>query len=356
MVRKLVAILSNLLLIAGMLLPAAGAFAAPGGGGGGSTPGAWSVESSGPTYQDGNTIWTYTISKDGSGPELSHFALRICPTGMEDITSDEGDPIIGKDGSIPGDPYVAKWEIEGLRTIEVTYPGYWVSGTHTWYVKAGSGYKSGSVDGPDVPGCDTVAGNFTVTKGVSDNPDATNPPASLTLEGGGTAYYVYRVKNTGNVPLDLTGSDDVLGSLTFDPSTVKPNETAIARESKEFPALAPGAPDDTETNTVTVNASYYTFDYGPKSAEAVVINRAPPPPDNLDFTITKLVNSTNDEATATSSITFAGTGGTAYYFYTVENTGDVSLTMSGTDDKLGSLTFSPATIAPGETATATKTK
>jgi archaellum component FlaG (FlaF/FlaG flagellin family) len=56
-------------------------------------------------------------------------------------------------------------------------------------------------------------------------------------------------------------------------------------------------------------------------------------PANPAFTVTKTVSSTGDSPGSTE-IRLKG-GGTAWYFYTVANTGNVALVINATDDKLG---------------------
>ncbi|MFZ5817817.1 MAG: hypothetical protein ACOY93_21400 [Bacillota bacterium] len=205
------------------------------------------------------------------------------------------------------------------------------------------------------PAPEQPTGSFTVEKLVSAQDDWATGAKSITLENGGTAYYFYKVTNTGDLRLFIeSAEDDQLGPITFATDELQPGESTTATASKLFPQLAPGAPDQTETNTLTVDVMYGNETNESKSDQATVINRAPVV--EKEFTLTKRVNSVNDPATAQESITLEN-GGTAWYFYTVTNTGNVALSITDAlDDILGPLTFSPATLAPGESATAVQSK
>lgn len=194
--------------------------------------------------------------------------------------------------------------------------------------------------------------DFAITKQVSTEP--TGPWSdTVTLVGGGTVHYRYSFTNTGTVPLTITSAvDDILGAVTFSSTAVGVGATVFATKSKTFPSLPPEANEQQETNTITVTAAYAGNPVDTKQAQATVHNL----PSEARFTVTKMVSQVNDPATGTPSVTLAN-GGTVYYFYTVTNTGDVPLTITGaTDDKLGAIAFSPARILPGETAAGTAQK
>jgi hypothetical protein len=339
---------STLLIITGVLLPAVGAMAEK-------PDGSWTVTSSGPTYTGANTQWTYTVSPVGRPQDISHVDLAVCwAPGAIAIESspDYSNHPWGADGAIPGAGNVLKFD-GSQTTITVTYAGHWVTGSQTWYVKAGTSLWSGSVAGPS---CVAEQADFEVSKTVSATNDSNTGASSLTLTGGGTAYYFYTIHNTGNVPLEVaSATDDVLGTLSFSPTMISPGQSATASASKVFPALAPGSPDQTETNTFTASVVFDSQTYGPKSAQATVVNRAPQaPPAHADLSVTKTVSAVPDPTTGQPSVTLPN-GGTAYYFYTVTNTGNVPIQLSGTDDKLGTIAFTPSSLAPGAIATGTAT-
>ncbi|MFZ5823357.1 MAG: hypothetical protein ACOY94_03310, partial [Bacillota bacterium] len=197
-------------------------------------------------------------------------------------------------------------------------------------------------------------GSFTVEKRVSGHPDSPGE-SELVLSGGGTAYFTIIITNTGTLPLfiDLV-DDDVLGDLTPGHDPVAPGESVEIKAEKSFAPLAPGSADEIETNTVTVEVMYANESFGSATDQATVINRAPAV--EMDFTLTKRVSPVNDPASGQASITLTG-GGTAYYFYTLTNTGNVELTIAeATDDILGGLTFTPAVVPVGGMATATASK
>lgn len=82
----------------------------------------------------------------------------------------------------------------------------------------------------------------------------------------------------------------------------------------------------------------------------------PPPsptPQSADFTVTKHVGTDPNQDSGETAITFDQTAGTAYFHYTVRNTGPVAFTISSAvDSLLGPVTFKPLTLQPGESATA----
>lgn len=75
------------------------------------------------------------------------------------------------------------------------------------------------------------------------------------------------------------------------------------------------------------------------------------------FTVAKTVSAQNDPATGTDSLTIWGSG-TAYYFYTVENTGAIPITITAaSDDKEGTVLGPlPKTLNAGQSATASVTR
>jgi|GEM_PF-5513266 len=202
----------------------------------------------------------------------------------------------------------------------------------------------------------TPTPGFAVEKWASTANDPTTGQALVTLTGGGTVYFFYTIRNTGDTALTVeSATDDMLGAITFSSTTIAPGATATATAQKSFGALPVGAADRSETNTLTVTVRSGGSLLGPRTAQATVINRAEAA--RPDFAVTKRVSATSDPASGKSNLTLSATGGTAYFFYTVTNTGNVPITITeAVDDKLGAISFSPAVLPVGGTATAALTK
>jgi len=174
--------------------------------------------------------------------------------------------------------------------------------------------------------------SIVVTKTASPN------PASL----GNTIIYTYTVTNTGQVTTDnLTLSDDKLGDISLDKTTLLPGETATSTGS-------------------------YTHD--------VVVNDFPGPVTNTATTTgtDPLGNTVNDNATtevtlnaylASIEVTKDATPNPASpheiitYTYVITNTGNVTIdNLALEDDMLGSIDLNTSTsLDPGESIAATAT-
>ncbi|MFZ5813777.1 MAG: DUF7507 domain-containing protein [Bacillota bacterium] len=184
---------------------------------------------------------------------------------------------------------------------------------------------------------------------------------------GGNVIYTYTITNTGNVPLQITeASDDKFGAIDvadFFPDQTSPFMLAAGASvsyqyTHGFPARASDLPPVNHTNVFTAVGWYAsgeqevsddddaTVVLNPQTITIVTFNPNP------NFAVTKTVSTTDDPATGTGSVSITN-GGTVYYFYTLTNTGNVTLTISeAVDDKLGSVPFSPTTLTPGQSATA----
>ncbi len=347
--ERFLAWVSTLLIIVGIILPAAHSLAAQRAADGAS----WSVTGSSPTYANGNTTVTYTIHKNGNPQDLSHWTLALCGdvnvrSASPDYQEDGYDPTTGVTG--------LKWEADGLGglddgdTFTVTYEGLWLPGTQSYASKAGRTNYEGTTDGIS---CTEAAPSFTVRKTVSADPEEAGGD-TLTLTGGGTAHYHYTVTNTGNVPLTLhSASDNMIDTLDktdFSSLSIPVGGAVTASASKSFPELNPGDAGTAEENTFSAAVAWEGMVFGPKTDTATVINQ--PPSVNVDFTVGKEVAASSDGPWS-SAITLQESG-TAYYRYTVTNTGTVPITISSAEDNvLGSIAFSPTTLNPGESATGT---
>ncbi len=349
--KKFLSWLGTFLILAGAMLPAVHAVAAqrsveP------QSSGSWGMTSSGPSYADGNTTWTYTFSRTGRPHDLSHMDVVLCNAFDADNVDASHNGTVGPDAALDL-PHVIKWEAARLRgtdTVTVTYEGLWATGSQSWYIKAGQDVYSGTISGPV---CEPLTPDLEVEKAVSTTNDPATGQGSVVLTGGGTVYYFYTITNTGNVPLSLDlVTDDRLGDIDIPESEIGPGESVTAVADKTFPSLEPGSPTQTETNTVTVTASFAGQSIGPKSASATVFNEAPEV--HVGFTVTKTVSGSPTEP-GSNSLTLDG-GGTAYFHYTVTNTGDVPITISAaSDDILGEISaLVGLTIPVGGTETVTE--
>ena len=346
--RKLLSWLSAVLMVLGVLVPALTALAHH-------SPGEWNVSVSAPQYQNGNTIYTYTISATGQPHALSHFNLGYCAEWGSITTTPPYDEI--GDDPPTGMSSVIKWErsVENNQTLTITLTltGLWAPGSQPWLVKTGQGdfptTGPGSLAGPS---CSQLAPDFAISKKVSLS--ESGPWADeITLAGGGMAYYRYVFTNTGNTPLTISEAiDDKLGNITY-PSDPVPvgGSVILGPVSKSFPSLAPGSADEEEVNTITVNATHEGSTYGPRTDTAKVINLAPD--GSPSFAITKSVSMENDPATGSKLVELTG-GGTVYYFYTLTNTGNVPLTLAAENDSVfNDFTFGVAALNPGQSISVT---
>ena len=172
------------------------------------------------------------------------------------------------------------------------------------------------------------------------------------LEEGDTVTYTYTVENTGNVTLTNTSISDVQ-SGTGTLSAITPTGVDIAPgASQDFTATYIITQEDFEagvdiTNTATLNTTPAAGTLATLTAdESVSLATA-----NPAATLTKLAD---DD-------TLVIEGQTITYTYTVENTGDVSLTgvtIADVHNGTGALsTITPASVdlAPTETTTFTAT-
>ncbi|MDD3818590.1 MAG: SpaA isopeptide-forming pilin-related protein, partial [Actinomycetota bacterium] len=181
-----------------------------------------------------------------------------------------------------------------------------------------------------------------VTDTDSETVDITQGPAISLVKDvddneaaiGQTLSYSYTVENTGNVTLTgVTLSDDILGEITL--GSV---------------ALAPG---DATTGSATHTVTEANLP-GPivNTATAVGTDPAGGKVTASDTETVALIYTASISVTKTPDVTSATVGDTITYTYTVENTGNVTLTnLEALDNRLGGVTFDKTTLAPNETVT-----
>jgi len=223
-------------------------------------------------------------------------------------------------------------------------PGESITATASYVV------KSSDLPGPLVNTATTVArdpsGNLITPAKVSVSVTLVAPVASLNItktasassaKVGDTITYTYTVKNTGTLTISaLQVNDDKLNTINF------------ARNS-----LAPG-----ESITATINYVVKSSDLpGPLVNTATTVARDPSgnliTPAKASASVALTYNAAI-VLTKAPSATIAKVGDRVTYTYTVKNTGDVSVSnLVLSDDKLGSITISPTSLSPGQTATGT---
>ena len=193
-----------------------------------------------------------------------------------------------------------------------------------------------SITGNDVP-----PATDTVTVSLSYEPDytvtKTASPESASV--GQTVVYTYVVENTGNIVLEeIILVDDQLGPVTLDKTSLQLGESATGTlEYTIAPDDLPGPLDNIVTAYVT-DITFFALDE--KSAS-----------ESVELTYTRGISLTK-EALPES----AGLGETVTYTYTIENTGDTTISLTSlVDDVLGNIGLSVTTLGPGESTTATAT-
>jgi uncharacterized repeat protein (TIGR01451 family) len=174
----------------------------------------------------------------------------------------------------------------------------------------------------------TYTSNMTVSKVAS----------SATASVGESITYTYTVDNTGSISINgLALVDDKLGKITVDRTTLLPGERATGTIA--YTVLEGDLPGPL-TNVVTASATDSLKQPLSSTATATVA---------LTYTASMTVNKV-------SSSTTARVGDTLTYTYTIVNTGSVTLNgLTMSDDKIGAVTPAKATLASGESTTATAT-
>jgi hypothetical protein len=222
-------------------------------------------------------------------------------------------------------------------------PGQGVSGALTYTVQAndlpGPLLNTVVVSGSSVsPALTVTATDAAQVKLVAlADLDLVKTADVASAEVGQTVTYVYRATNSGALTLtNVSGSDDKLGIIAFNPTTLAPGQSAVGAlvytvQQDDLPGPL--------LNTAQVS--------GTTSAG---------PPLTATATATATVSLDAPLAPGISVVKGANTGSaevdqTVTYIYWVENSGSITLTnVRGNDDKLGLVTFNPATLVPGQSA------
>ncbi|MFF7291537.1 beta strand repeat-containing protein [Microbacterium sp. NPDC008134] len=218
------------------------------------------------------------------------------------------------------------------------------------------GSVASSVDGTGVPprGADvTGEAAASVTIGARAALSATKD-AELTGTGavGDRIDYAFTITNDGNVTLTLVDLQDALVGIT-DPVFVWPGEPGV---------LAPG-----ETVDATADYEITQADVDRGTVTNIATARGKPPVGDIITASTESVETTvapaGGELTVTKDVTSGAGGGVGeeiVYAFTIENTGNVTVSDIVLDDPLAGLSTpviewpgDPGVLAPGDVATAT---
>lgn len=180
----------------------------------------------------------------------------------------------------------------------------------------------------------TASVTLEYTASITLDKSAAPKPANV----GDTVTYTYTITNSGEVTLkNLVLSDDRIKDLKLQSRELKPGESTTATATYKVAETDLPGP---LTNKATVRAvDVLGVEVSAEDSESV----------ELRYTA-----SVSIEKTATPSP--ANVGKTITYTYKISNSGDVTLReIKAIDDKLGDLTLTKTTLAPGEIVTATKT-
>ena len=164
-----------------------------------------------------------------------------------------------------------------------------------------------------------------------------SPLSPLTV--GDTITYVYRVTNTGKVPLNrISVVDDPLGPVPIERTELAPWESTEGRLTRTVTEKdLPGPISDTGTATA----------YDPLGNRVI---------DSATITLLEISGTGGIRLTKEVNTDQAAVGDTLIYTYTIENTGNVTITdLVLTDDRLGEIPLPRNVLFPGESMTVTAT-
>ena len=191
---------------------------------------------------------------------------------------------------------------------------------------------------------DVFAEDITLEKTVGTDSGTCASTDSIIVDVNSTVYYCYEVTNTGDITLtrhDLVDSE--LGVILADfPFTLVPGASAFITQSASI--------TQTTVNTATWTASLPPqVANGPVSASAT--DAATVTVGTPSIGLNKTVGLSSSTCANTNTLTLTTTT-TVYYCYTVENTGEITLTRHDlTDTELGTiLNDFPFTLIPGASA------
>lgn len=210
-----------------------------------------------------------------------------------------------------------------------------LANTFLWVAKDGSAPAVADAATAQVH---VVSPSIVMTKTVGTEMGVCAATDSIVVNAGDTVYYCYTVENTGDVPLPLHDlEDDQLGVILSGHSyNLLPGESLN---------LITGG--TTVTQTVSNSATWTAYD-----GELISVNATDAATVTVNAPAIELSLTVGTEAgvcAATDAIE-VNSGTTVYYCYTVENSGNVPLTLHDlVDDKLGEIFQGLAyNLLPGE--------
>jgi uncharacterized metal-binding protein YceD (DUF177 family) len=182
----------------------------------------------------------------------------------------------------------------------------------------------------------SATANATVALTYNAALNLTKVPSTTTAAVGETVTYRFTVTNTGNVTIKgLNLTDDKLGTIKTDKTSLSPGETATASATH---IIAESDLPGPLTNVATITGT--DSQNKPVSTTATA---------TVALTYTASLAVTKEASSETAAI-----GDTITYSYTVTNNGTVTVNgLTLNDDRLGAIALDRDTLAPGETATGT---
>lgn len=278
----------------------------------------------------------------GAGPEVLFAACDASALTNSTPLLTTGDQV---DVNADGTPDATVTDFTASLAIA---PGLWLAEDGMVYVSVDMDYGAGELEaniGLALP----CAGPPTITldKTVGTDPSVCAMTDVITLAaGGGDATYCYTVENTGSVTFtthDLTDSE--LGTiLTGFALDLGPGESTFVTATATITA--------TTVNTATWTAHTAAGPSASATDSATVNVTAAAPAITLSKTV-----GTDPNVCAVTDVITVTTGTSVTYCYTVQNTGNLTLTEHDlTDSELGSiLTGFAYDLAPGGSAVITAT-
>ena len=269
----------------------------------------------------GQTItYTYTLQNTGNVTLTSPFTVTDVPLGT--ITCVGASLAVGATTTCNTASYATKQtDLDANSTISDTATGHAVFG--------GATINSTPVTVNVTPVQNKA---ITVTK---------TPSQSSYNAANQTITYTYTLQNTGNVTLasPFTVTDSKLGSITCIGASLAVGATTTCATASYTTTQADLDANKTITNTATGHGNF-----GATQVNSTTVTVNVTPVQNKAITVTK----------TPSRSTYDGVGETITYTYTLQNTGNVTLTgpFTITDVPLGAITCVGASLAPGATIAA----
>jgi hypothetical protein len=189
---------------------------------------------------------------------------------------------------------------------------------------------------------------------VKEALDTDNGTVTL-VDGSAEVTYRYTITNTGNVAVTLTGlTDDRIAALApdaLDLTVLAPGATATAQITTTLTEADFDGEGDTHTNLATVTAitdAGIEITVDAQETISFVIDGVV---DQPELTVVKEALDTDN-----GTVTLVDGSAEVTYRYTITNTGNVAVTLTGlTDDRIAALApdaLDLTVLAPGATATA----